>query len=200
MAKPIHLCFIALILAFSAPIFAKGERYGTIVNVRVIESTEYEEGPSGELNTISYGLVHTRPIDENNNRWRWWLGVNYLSDYIDAPNNGVYQEITNYELRIIPQYALGNMWIFTPYVGTGLSMGYSQYNNRWAVDNEGFKIQPQLDDIDQFEVGAVVAIGTVIKLGSNPDSHLQIIPQASYIQPIYNDGLSGVELSVSLLF
>jgi len=200
MAKPIHLCFIALIFAFSAPIFAKGERYGTIVNVRVIESTEYEEGPSGELNTISYGLVHTRPIDENNNRWRWWLGVNYISDYIDAPNNGVYQEITNYELRIIPQYALGNMWIFTPYVGTGLSMGYSQYNNRWAVDNEGFKIQPQLDDIEQFEVGAVVAIGTVIKLGSDPDSHLQIIPQASYIQPIYNDGLSGLELSVSLLF
>lgn len=200
MTKPIQLGFIALILAFSAPIFAKGERYGAIANIRVIESTEYEEGPSGELNTISYGIVHTRPIDENNNRWRWWFGFNYISDFIDAPNNGVFQEITNYELRVVPQYALGSGWIFTPYVGAGLSMGYSQYSERWAVDDEGFKIQPQLDDIDQFEVGAVITIGTAIKLGSNPDSHLQLIPQVSYIQPITNDGLSGLELSVSLLF
>jgi hypothetical protein len=200
MAKPIQLGFMALILAFSAPTFAKGERYGATASLRTIESTEYEQGMSGELSTISYGLVHTRPIDENNNRWRWWLGFNYLSDYIDAPANGVYQEVTNYELRIVPQYALGNLWAFTPYVGAGLSLGYSQYGNRWKVDNDGFKYGSQLDDIDQFEVGAVVTFGTVIKLGGNPDAHLQIIPQASYIQPLYNDGLGGIELSVSLLF
>ncbi|WP_072054266.1 hypothetical protein [Aliivibrio fischeri] len=200
MAKPIQLGFMTLIMACSLPAFAKGERYGIAANFKTIESTEYEQGMSGELSTISYGLVHTRPIDENNNRWRWLFGFNYLSDYIEAPANGVYQEVTNYEFRIVPQYALGNWWAFTPYVGAGLSLGYSQYGNRWKVDDEGYKYGNQLDDIDQFEVGAVLSFGTVIKLGSNPDAHLQIIPQASYIQPIYNDGLGGLELSVSLLF
>ncbi|MUK37782.1 hypothetical protein GNP82_09475 [Aliivibrio fischeri] len=200
MAKPIQLGFMALIMACSLPAFAKGERYGIAANFKTIESTEYEQGMSGELSIISYGLVHTRPIDENNNRWRWLFGFNYLSDYIEAPANGVYQEVTNYEFRIVPQYALGNWWAFTPYVGAGLSLGYSQYGNRWKVDDEGYKYGNQLDDIDQFEVGAVLSFGTVIKLGSNPDAHLQIIPQASYIQPIYNDGLGGLELSVSLLF
>lgn len=200
MAKPIQLGFIALILAFSAPIFAKGERYGATASLKIIETTEYELGMSGELSTISYGLVHTRPIDENNNRWRWWLGFNYLSDYIDAPANGVYQEMTNYEFRIVPQYALDSWWAFTPYIGAGLSLGYSQYSDRWEVDNDGYKYGTQLDDIDQFEVGAVFSFGTVIKIGSNPDAHLQLIPQASYIQPIYNEGLGGLELSVSLLF
>ncbi|MFY2506914.1 hypothetical protein ACN3E9_01000 [Vibrio pectenicida] len=51
-----------------------------------------------------------------------------------------------------------------------------------------------------FEAGAVATIGTVIKLGSNPDAHIQIVPQVSYILPIYNDGLGGLELSMSLLF
>ncbi|WP_050936296.1 hypothetical protein, partial [Vibrio harveyi] len=146
-----------------------------------------------------YGLVHTRPIDENNNRWRWWLGLNYLTEDVDAPSNGIYQEVTNYELRVVPQYALSSWSIFTPYVGAGLSLGYSQYSNRWKVDSDGFRYE-SIDDIDQFELGAVVTLGTAIKLGSNPDAHIQIIPQASYILPVVNDGVGGVELSVSLLF
>ena len=80
------------------------------------------------------------------------------------------------------------------------SLGYSQYGDRWEVDEDGYKYGKQLDDIDQFEVGAVFSFGTAIKIGSNPDAHLQLIPQASYIQPLYNDGLGGLELSVALLF
>ena len=36
-----------------------------------------EQGESGTADAIRYGLVHTRPIDEDNNL-RWWLGFNYL--------------------------------------------------------------------------------------------------------------------------
>ncbi|ELV8640018.1 hypothetical protein QNE20_004001 [Vibrio vulnificus] len=164
-----------------------------------IESIDYDEGSSGEVDTLRYGLVHTRPIDENNNRWRWWLGFNYLAEDVEAPSNGVYQEVKNYELRVVPQYALSSWSIFTPYVGAGLSMGYSQYSNRWKVDQDGYRYE-SIEDIDQFELGAVITLGTVIKLGSNPDAHIQIIPQASYILPVVNDGVGGVELSVSLLF
>ncbi len=180
---------------------AKGERYGGSVNMLSTESVEYDEGPSGEADVLRYGLVHTRPIDESNNRWRWWLGFNYFAaDDIEAPNNGVYNELTNYEFRVVPQYALGSWSIFTPYIGAGLSLGYSQYSNRWKVDDQGFREGEKLEDIDQFEVGAVVTFGSVLKLGSNPDAHLQIIPQASYILPVYNEGVGGVEFSVSLLF
>ncbi|MBW3698151.1 hypothetical protein EK599_20975 [Vibrio sp. T187] len=200
MLKPINVGLISAMCLFSSIAIAKGERYGASVNMLTIESIEYDEGSSGEKDSLRYGIVHTRPIDQNNNRWRWWLGFNYLTDSLDAPSNGVYQEVTNYEFRIVPQFALGSWSVFTPYIGAGLSLGYSQYSERWKVDSEGFKYGEQLDDIDQFEMGAVATVGTVIKLGSNPDAHLQIVPQASYILPVYNDGLGGVELTVSLLF
>ncbi len=185
---------------FSPFVAAKGERYGASINIFNIESIEYDEGVSGKKNTLRYGVVHTRPIDENNNRWRWWFGLNYLNELLTAPPNGVYQEVSNYELRVVPQYALSSWSVFTPYVGAGVSMGYSQLSNRWKVDHEGFKYGSQLSDINQFEISPIFTIGTSIKIGNNPDAHLQVIPQASYILPVYNDGLGGVELSVSLLF
>lgn len=200
MSKLSRLGLLALACTVSAAANAKGERYGGSISMLSIDSIEYKEGSSGTADTMRYGFVHTRPIDEDNNRWRWWLGFNYVNESIDAPANGIYQEVTNYEFRIVPQYALGSWSIFTPYIGAGLSAGYSQYSNRWVVDSDGFKYGSQLEDIEQFEAGAVATIGTVIKLGSNPDAHLQIIPQASYILPVYNDGLGGVELTVSLLF
>ncbi|MCG9595584.1 hypothetical protein L1D15_02485 [Vibrio sp. Isolate25] len=200
MNKLSRLGLLALACTVSTVANAKGERYGGSINMLSIDSIEYKEGTSGTVDALRYGFVHTRPIDEDNNRWRWWLGFNYINESIDAPANGIYQEVTNYELRIVPQYALGSWSIFTPYIGAGLSAGYSQYSNRWVVDSDGFKYGSQLEDIDQFEAGAVATIGTVIKLGSNPDAHLQIIPQASYILPVYNDGLGGVEFTVSLLF
>ncbi|NOJ19851.1 hypothetical protein [Vibrio jasicida] len=201
MLKPSQVGLISAMCLFSTFAIAKGERYGGSVNMLMMESHDYDEGSSGDQDALRYGLVHTRPIDENNNRWRWWLGLNYLAEDIDAPANGVYEEVTNYELRVVPQYALSSWSIFTPYIGAGLSLGYSQYSNRWEVDDEGYRVPGgALDDIDQFELGAVVTLGTAIKLGSNPDAHIQIIPQASYILPVVNDGLGGVELSVSLLF
>ena len=199
MLKPSQVGLISAMCLFSTFAVAKGERYGGSVNMLTIESIDYDEGSSGDVDTLRYGLVHTRPIDENNNRWRWWLGLNYLAEDVDAPSNGVYQEVTNYEFRVVPQYALSSWGIFTPYIGAGLSLGYSQYSNRWKVDPDGFRYEP-IEDIDQFELGAVVTLGTAIKLGSNPDAHIQIIPQASYILPVVNDGIGGLELSVSLLF
>lgn len=200
MSKLSQWSLLALAFTVSAVANAKGERYGGSVSMLSIDNIEYEQGESGTADAIRYGLVHTRPIDEDNNRWRWWLGFNYLSESVDAPSNGIYQEVTNYEIRVVPQYALGSWSIFTPYIGAGISAAYSQYSNRWPVDGEGVKYGSQLDDIDQFEAGAVATIGTVIKLGSDPDAHIQIIPQASYILPVYNDGLGGLELTVSLLF
>jgi len=200
MVKPIQFGFMAVIFALSTPVFAKGERYGAVANFKMMESIEYEEGLSDEFNTISYGFVHTRPIDENNNRWRWWFGVNYLSDTTDTAENGIHQDVNNYEFRVVPQYALGKWNAFTPYIGTGLSMAYSQYSNRWQIENNNKASGTELEDINQFELGVVVSLATVIKLSDNPDSHLQIIPQASYIQPLYNDGIGGLELSVALLF
>jgi len=181
MLKPSQIGLISAMCLFSSVAMAKGERYGLSTSMLTIDSIKYDEGKSGEQDTLRFGLVHTRPIDENNNRWRWWLGLNYLAEDIEAPANGLYQEATNYELRVVPQYALTSWSVFTPYVGAGLSVGYSQYSN-------------------QFELGAVVTLGTAIKLGSNPDAHIQIIPQASYILPVVNDGIGGLELSVSLLF
>ncbi|MDN3611770.1 hypothetical protein ACODM8_12810 [Vibrio ostreicida] len=191
-----------LVLACSVPISAnaKGERYGGSINMLSIDSIDYKQGDSGTSNAMRYGLVHTRPIDEDNNRWRWWLGFNYLNESVDAPANGIYQEVTNYEFRIVPQYALGTWSVFTPYIGAGVSAAYSQYSNRWVVDSKGYKYGEQLDEIDQFEAGAVVSLGSVIKLGGDPDAHIQIVPQVSYILPVYNDGLGGLELTVSLLF
>ncbi|WP_260261403.1 hypothetical protein [Vibrio intestinalis] len=183
----------------SPVVFAKGERYGAGVSQLTLESHDYDYGSSGEQNALRYSLVHTRPIDEDNNRWRWWLGLSYLSESVPAPNRGVYEEVSNLELRAVPQYALGSWSIFTPYIGGGVSLGYSQYSNRWKVDAGGYRFE-QLEDKQDFEVGAVVAIGSVIKLGSNPDAHLQIVPQISYTLPLVNDGIKGIELSVSLLF
>ncbi|MBS9818273.1 hypothetical protein [Vibrio alginolyticus] len=199
MLKPSQIGLISAMCLFSSVAMAKGERYGLSTSMLTIDSIKYDEGKSGEQDTLRFGLVHTRPIDENNNRWRWWLGLNYLAEDIEAPANGLYQEATNYELRVVPQYALTSWSVFTPYVGTGLSVGYSQYSNRWQVDQEGYRYE-SVEDIDQFELGAVVTLGTAIKLGSNPDAHIQIIPQASYILPVVNDGIGGLELSVSLLF
>ncbi|ELA6646873.1 MULTISPECIES: hypothetical protein [Vibrio] len=199
MLKPSQIGLISAMCLFSSVAMAKGERYGLSTSMLTIDSIKYDEGKSGEQDTLRFGLVHTRPIDENNNRWRWWLGINYLAEDIEAPANGLYQEATNYELRVVPQYALTSWSVFTPYVGAGLSVGYSQYSNRWQVDQEGYRYE-SVEDIDQFELGAVVTLGTAIKLGSNPDAHIQIIPQASYILPVVNDGIGGLELSVSLLF
>ncbi|EKL9830402.1 hypothetical protein PTB20_003439 [Vibrio alginolyticus] len=199
MLKPSQIGLISAMCLFSSVAIAKGERYGLSTSMLTIDSIKYDEGKSGEQDTLRFGLVHTRPIDENNNRWRWWLGLNYLAEDIEAPANGLYQEATNYELRVVPQYALTSWSVFTPYVGAGLSVGYSQYSNRWQVDQEGYRYE-SVEDIDQFELGAVVTLGTAIKLGSNPDAHIQIIPQASYILPVVNDGIGGLELSVSLLF
>lgn len=199
MLKPSQIGLISAMCLFSSVAMAKGERYGLSTSMLTIDSIKYDEGKSGEQDTLRFGLVHTRPIDENNNRWRWWLGLNYLAEDIEAPANGLYQEATSYELRVVPQYALTSWSVFTPYVGAGLSVGYSQYSNRWQVDQEGYRYE-SVEDIDQFELGAVVTLGTAIKLGSNPDAHIQIIPQASYILPVVNDGIGGLELSVSLLF
>ncbi len=199
MPKPRQIGLITAMCLFSAFAAAKGERYGVSVNMLNIESMDYEQGSSGDKNVFRYGLVHTRPIDEDNNRWRWWFGLNYTSDYFDAPANGVYQEMSNLELRAVPQFALGNWSIVTPYIGAGLSVGYSQYSNRWTVD-EGGRRRDSLKDFEQFEVGAVASFGTAIKLGSNPDAHLQLVPQVSYILPVYNEGAGGFELSLSLLF
>ncbi|ELA6779676.1 hypothetical protein RB979_001901 [Vibrio alginolyticus] len=199
MLKPSQIGLISAMCLFSSVAMAKGERYGLSTSMLTIDSIKYDEGKSGEQDTLRFGLVHTRPIDENNNRWRWWLGLNYLAEDIEAPANGLYQKATNYELRVVPQYALTSWSVFTPYVGAGLSVGYSQYSNRWQVDQEGYRYE-SVEDIDQFELGAVVTLGTAIKLGSNPDAHIQIIPQASYILPVVNDGIGGLELSVSLLF
>ncbi|AGV19803.1 MULTISPECIES: hypothetical protein [Vibrio] len=199
MLKPSQIGLISAMCLFSSVAMAKGERYGLSTSMLTIDSIKYDEGKSGEQDTLRFGLVHTRPIDENNNRWRWWLGLNYLAEDIEAPANGLYQEATNYELRVVPQYALTSWSVFTPYVGAGLSVGYSQYSNRWQVDQEGYRYE-SVEDIDQFELGAVVTLGSAIKLGSNPDAHIQIIPQASYILPVVNDGIGGLELSVSLLF
>ena len=199
MLKPSQVGLISAMCLFSSVAMAKGERYGLSTSMLTIDSIKYDEGKSGEQDTLRFGLVHTRPIDENNNRWRWWLGLNYLAEDIEAPANGLYQEATNYELRVVPQYALTSWSVFTPYVGAGLSVSYSQYSNRWQVDQEGYRYE-SVEDIDQFELGAVVTLGTAIKLGSNPDAHIQIIPQASYILPVVNDGIGGLELSVSLLF
>lgn len=199
MPKPSHVGLFAVMCLFSFLAVAKGERYGLSVNMLTIDSIDYDEGMSGEQDALRYGIVHTRPIDENNNRWRWWLGLNYLAESVTAPSDGIYQETTNYELRVVPQYALGSWRMFTPYAGAGASLGYSLYSNRWKVDEDGYRYEA-LDDIDQFELGLVVSIGSVIKLGSNPNAHIQIVPQASYILPVFNDGMSGVELSVSMLF
>ncbi|EPD6973112.1 hypothetical protein ACSDVY_000140 [Vibrio alginolyticus] len=199
MLKPSQIGLISAMCLFSSVAMAKGERYGLSTSMLTIDSIKYDEGKSGEQDTLRFGLVHTRPIDENNNRWRWWLGLNYLAEDIEAPANGLYQEATNYELRVVPQYALTSWSVFTPYVGAGLSVGYSQYSNRWQVDQEGYRYE-SVEDIDQFELGAVMTLGTAIKLGSNPDAHIQIIQQASYILPVVNDGIGGLELSVSLLF
>ena len=105
MLKPSQVGLITAMCLCSTFAAAKGERYGGSVSMLTIESIDYDEGSSGDVDTLRYGLVHTRPIDENNNRWRWWLGLNYLAEDVDAPSNGVYQEVTNYELRIVPQYA-----------------------------------------------------------------------------------------------
>ncbi len=199
MLKLSQVGLISTVCLFSPFIAAKGERQGASVNMLTVESIDYDEGFSGDQEALRYGFVHTRPVDENNNRWRWWLGFNYVAEDVEAPSNGVYQEVTNYEFRVLPQYALGSWSIFTPYIGAGLSLGYSQYSNRWKVDQDGYRYE-NLEEFSQFELGAVATFGTSVKFGSNPDAHVQLNPQISYILPVINDGIGGVELSVSILF
>ncbi|MGF1741726.1 hypothetical protein L4C34_11750 [Vibrio profundum] len=197
----IHYIFIcALCCLFSSVALAKGERYGAAVNYRQIDSIGYTQGDSGEFDTMNFGLVHTRPIDENNNRMRWWLGFNYLNSETDTPAGGVYQKVTSYELRVVPQFAIANWGKFTPLLGLGLSAAYSEYKNRWFVDNSGYKYGSQLENINQFEAGIVVSVGAAVKLGSDPEAYLQLVPQLSYVKPVYNDGLGGLEFTIALLF
>ncbi|MCL9780079.1 porin family protein [Vibrio sp. S4M6] len=200
MSKIFHCISLCTLLIVSSPLFAKGQRYGGTVSLVNLTSIDYQQGESGSQDVTSFGLVYTTPIDENNNRWRWWFGLNYIQDSITAPPNGIYQEVTSYELRAVPQYALNSWGWLTPYVGAGLSAGMVNYKNRWVVDSDGFKYGAQLEDISQFELRAVATIGTVVKLGSDPNAHIQIIPQISYLFPVYNDGIGGLELSLSMLF
>lgn len=200
MFKTLHILYVLILCIISMPTFAKGNRYGGSVALMNVNSISYQQGESGSADLTSFGLVYTTPIDENNNRWRWWLGLNYMSDSIDAPSNGIYQELTSYEVRLIPQFALGSIGWFTPYVGAGVSAAYVNYENRWVVDSDGYKYGSQLEDISQLEIRAAATIGTVMKLGSDPNYHIEVIPQFSYLLPVYNKGVGGFELSLSLLF
>lgn len=180
-------------------VHAKGERYGGSATIRNLDSLYAVEGDSTAAENPHFGILHTRPMDENNNRWRWWIGVNYLNENVNPAKNGVYQEIEGVEIRIMPQYAIVSWGPFTPYIGAGLSIAYQTYSNRWQVDEQGYKYGNQLEDISQFEVDAVIGFGTAIKFGANPNSHLQLIPQMAYLLPI-NGGLGRIELSLSFLF
>ncbi len=200
MVKAIQVFLFVLICLSSGIVHAKGERYGISVNLLNIESMSYDLGDTSEVDSVNFGIQHTRPIDEDNNRWRWLFSFNYIDESIDAVPNGIYQEAKSYQLRIVPQYALMSWNSLTPYVGVGFSFAFSEYSNRWLVDDEVYRYGTKLDDINQFELGLVASIGTVIKLGSNPDAHLQIVPQASYIFPVYGEGLGGVELTLAISF
>ncbi|GAB6260816.1 hypothetical protein PSSHI_10590 [Photobacterium sp. R1] len=185
-------------MILSAPALSKGERFGVTAAYYDFTSSA-EEGESGENQSMRWGLVHTRPIDDNSARWRWWFGLNYLSDNIPAPQNGIYQEVDNYEFRVLPQYAFPVTSWLTPYIGAGISLAYSEYSERWYVDSDEFKYGTQLQDNNAFEAGLLLNAGTVLKIGSNPDAHLQLVPQATLIIPV-NNGLGGVEFSLSFLF
>jgi len=188
--------------------FAKGERYGVSAQYFNIDSVKFDEGSTDETNTIKFGLVHSRPIDENNNRWRWLFNLNYLSAEVPAQSNlgsqsigiyGVYQEVKSLQFRVIPQYAVADWGWMTPLLGLGISTSYSQYSERWQVDSDGIKYGGQLEDIEAFEFGLVASVGTVIKLGSNPNAHLQLVPEILYNHS-FNNGLGGIEFSLTLLF
>ncbi|NAW87489.1 hypothetical protein [Photobacterium halotolerans] len=198
MPRLLTVACIAYCLIHASFASAKGERFGVTGAYYDFTSTA-EEGESGENQSIRWGLVHTRPIDDNSARWRWWFGLNYFADSIPAPQNGVYQEVTNYEFRVLPQYAVPVASWLTPYLGAGISLAYSQYSERWHVDADEFKYGTQLPDNNAFEASLLLNAGMVIKMGSNPDAHLQIAPQATLIVPV-NDGLGGVEFSLSFLF
>ncbi|CAM2835875.1 hypothetical protein [Moritella viscosa] len=188
--------------------FAKGERYGISAQYFNINSVEFDEGSTEETNTIKFGFAHTRPIDENNNRWRWLFNLNFLSTEIPAQSNsgsksadvyGLYQEVQSLQFRVMPQYAVADWGWVTPLLGLGISTSYSQYSERWRVDPDGVKYGDQLEDIEAFEYGLVASVGTVIKLGSNPNAHLQLVPEILYNHS-FNNGLSGIEFSLTLLF
>ncbi|MDO6708566.1 MULTISPECIES: hypothetical protein [unclassified Photobacterium] len=198
MPRLLKVFFVSYCLIHATTAFAKGERFGVTGAYYDFTSTA-EEGEAGENQSLRWGLVHTRPIDDNSARWRWWFGLNYLQDSIPAPQNGIYQEITNYEFRVLPQYAFPIASWLTPYIGAGVSLAYSEYDERWIVDSDQFKYGTQLPDKNAFEASLLLNAGTVLKIGSNPDAHLQLVPQATFIIPV-NDGLGGIEFSLSLLF
>ncbi|GAL10989.1 hypothetical protein JCM19233_1974 [Vibrio astriarenae] len=62
-----------------------------------------------------------------------------MTQNINAEPRGVYQELDNFEFRVVPQYAIPiSEWV-TPFVGAGISLGYSRYTQRWNVDDDGYK-------------------------------------------------------------
>lgn len=179
-------------------VHAKGERYGGIATISGVARTD-EVGQEKPLNTPNFGLVHTRPIDENNNRWRWWIAFNYLSETIKPSKEGLYQEMTGFEVRVMPQYAMASWGPFTPYLGAGISIAHQSYSNRWNLDDQGYKYGDQLEDISKFGIGALMGFGTVMKISPSSNSSFQFIPQISYLHPI-NGGLGGLEFSLLFLF
>lgn len=184
---------------FSVVVNAKGKRYGASVSIRNVDTLYQDVANEKAEKTPQFGILHTRPMDESNNRWRWWIAVNYLQEKINPPITGLYQEVQGIELRVVSQYAIASWGPFTPYMGAGISVAYQMYSNRWQVDDQGYKYGDQLEDLSQVEMGAVFALGTAIKFGRDPNTHLQLITQVSYVLPI-NEGLGGAELSLSFLF
>ncbi|MGL6259075.1 hypothetical protein [Vibrio sp. WXL210] len=134
----------------------------------------------------------------NSARWRWWLSASYLRDYIPAQPNGIYQELDNFELKIVPQYAFPLSSGITPYFGLGASLGYSRYSARQRVDEFGYKYE-KLPSEQRFDAAAVITSGIVFKMGSDPNAHIQVIPHASYLAT-YEAHLPGIELGLTVLF
>ncbi len=180
-------------------VHAKGERYGGSLSMRNMNTDVHVQGESKASKMPQFGLVHTRPIDENNNRWRWWISAHYLDEQLTSPKSYIYQESKGLELRIMPQYAIASWDGVTPFMGAGVSLAYQDYSNRWQVDEQGYKYGHQLEDISQLDAGVLFNFGTAIKFGKNPNSHLQLVPQFSSIFPM-NGNSVGIELSLSLLF
>ncbi len=191
---------LAMLFFVSEGAFAKGERFGLSAGQFSIDEIDYDEGTLLSDKLMRYKLIHTRPMDENNNRWRWWFALDLYQDTLFPQGTGIYQESFYIGAEVIPQFALGKLWNLTPFVGAGGYFGYASHSNRWEVDEDGFKYGVQLDDIGQLEYGLAFNFGTIIKIGSNPNSHLQITPMIAYKLPLMDDVYQGVELSVALLF
>ncbi|MGL6313478.1 hypothetical protein [Vibrio sp. WXL103] len=176
---------------------SKGLRYGLSTSVFSYDAYA-PEGQAGSTDSFRFSVVHTRPIDMNSARWRWWLSASYLTDHISADPGGVYQELDNFEFRVVPQYAFPIGESITSFVGAGLSLGYSRYSERWEVDSDGYKYV-RLPSEQRFDAAAVITSGIVFKMGSDPNAHIQLIPHASYFAT-YEAHLPGIELGLTVLF